>query len=161
MRGKYSTMAPPTQAHCLTVEQVPEDLAMILNDSSLFSNSADITTKEILKRYGDRAKAPRVSSPAANATKTESYGDASSPAAQPSRSYSTREGGAPVAHRVDTDPNMATAWQNESSVRHVGSDLGTPSLPYANPRSSQESHGSPSRSSMRSPAWDRRPMGTA
>ena len=37
---------------------------MILNDSSLFSNSADITTKEILKRYGDRAKAPQINSPA-------------------------------------------------------------------------------------------------
>lgn len=130
---------------------------MILNDGSLFSNSADITTKEILKRYGDLAKAPRVSSPAVNATKYDSYGDASSPAAQAAHSYSGRDG-VPIAHRVDTDPNMANAWQNESSVRHVGSDLGTPSLPYANPRSSQESHGSPSRSSMRSPAWDRRPM---
>ena len=33
--------------------QVPEDLQSILNDSSLFNNSSEITTKEILKRYGD------------------------------------------------------------------------------------------------------------
>ncbi|KAB8356339.1 hypothetical protein FH972_023923 [Carpinus fangiana] len=36
-----------------TMCEVPEDLQSILNDSSLFSGSADITTKEILKRYGD------------------------------------------------------------------------------------------------------------
>jgi len=36
-------------------DQVPEDLQSILNDSSLFSGSADITTKEILKRYADVA----------------------------------------------------------------------------------------------------------
>ncbi|KAF2860835.1 RhoGAP-domain-containing protein [Piedraia hortae CBS 480.64] len=48
--------------------EVPEDLAMILNDSSLFANSADITTKEILKKYGDRAKAPGVGEGEAAAT---------------------------------------------------------------------------------------------
>ena len=63
------------------------------------------------------------------------------------------------AQRVDTDPNMATAWQNESSVRHVGSDRdgyggeGRPNLPYAERggggRNSSESHGSPNRGSMR------------
>lgn len=35
--------------------EVPEDLQSILNDSSLFSGGADLTTKEILKRYGDMA----------------------------------------------------------------------------------------------------------
>ena len=142
--------------------QVPEDLALILNDSSLFSNSADITTKEILKRYGDRAKAPTVNSPAFNAIKSDSYGDASSAVPQTSNSYNGRET-VPVAQRVDTDPNMATAWQNESSVRHVGSDLNTPpNLPYAQGRSSQDSHGSPNRSSMRNGGWDKqRAMGVA
>jgi hypothetical protein len=91
---------------------------MILNDSHLFSNSADITTKEILKRYGGRARAPQVNSPYFNTAKTDSYGDASSPVPQSSSPY-----GGPVAQRVDPDSNVAVAWQSESSVRHVGSDL--------------------------------------
>ena len=89
------------------------------------------------------------------------------------QSAGTRDGGVPVAHqRVDTDPNMATAWKNESSVRHVGSDLGgggtgmqtPPTLPYANARNSSESNGSPNRGSgnLRNAAWDRqRAMGMA
>lgn len=143
--------------------QVPEELALILNDSSLFSNSADITTKEILKRYGDRAKAPVVASPAFNSTKPDSYGDASSPV-PPGQSSSGMP--MPVAQRVDTDPNMLTAWQNESSVRHVGSDtqpnqaggVTPPTLPYAQSRHSQDSGGSPNRGMK----WDKqRPVGMA
>ncbi|KAK3724854.1 Rho-type GTPase activating protein Rga1 [Vermiconidia calcicola] len=140
--------------------EVPEDLATILNDSSLFSNNAEITTKEILKRYGDRAKTPTVS----NDNRT----DASSPVA----SHATFAGNANAAQRVDTDPNMANAWQNESSVRHVGSDMASgqgggtanpPNLPYAQPRRSGESDGSPNRGSgMRGAAWDKqRAMGMA
>ena len=83
---------------------------MILNDSSLFSKSPDITTKEILKRYGDRAKAPQMSS----------AGHASA--------FNRPAEGLSSAHRVDTDPNMATAWGNESSVRHVGGEHGTPPM---------------------------------
>ena len=120
---------------------------MILNDSSLFSNSADITTKEILKRYGDRAKAPVVSHPTFHSAKPDSYGDASSLVPPP------------VAQRVDTDPHMQTAWQNESSVRHVGSDANVaqsvtpPTLPYAQGRQSQDSGsgGSPGRTLK----WDK------
>lgn len=117
---------------------------MILNDSSLFSNSADITTKEILKRYGDRAKAPQISSgpsgPGGGHAQSDSF---------------NRNAEMPNPQRVDTDPNMATAWQNESSVRHVGGEGGlggAPSLPYASgsgARNSSESHGSPNRGSMR------------
>lgn len=33
---------------------VPEDLMLILHDTSLFSNSADLTTKDILKRCEDK-----------------------------------------------------------------------------------------------------------
>ena len=138
---------------------------MILNDSSLFSNSAEITTKEILKRYGNRAKAPVVSSPAFNFNKADSYGDVSSPGpgGQTPNTYANRD----VATRVDTDPNMATAWQNESSVRHVGSDFNQgmatpPTLPYAQSRGSSERNGSPDRASLRNAAWDKqRAMGMA
>jgi len=144
---------------------VPEDLALILNDSSLFSNSADITTKEILKRYGDRAKAPTIN--VSHHPPGSSMSSANNGTTSPT----------PVVTRVDTDPHMQTAWQNESSVRHVGSDrtdggyggagwqggggAGTPStLPYANPRSSQESHESPNRRSIRAGTFDKqRAMG--
>ena len=58
--------------------------------------------------------------------------------------------------RVDTDPAMQSAWQNESSVRHVGSEadqMTPPNLPYANPNASSESHGSPNRMSARAGAY--------
>ncbi|KAK4635237.1 Rho-type GTPase-activating protein 1 [Fulvia fulva] len=130
--------------------EVPEDLAMILNDSSLFSNSADITTKEILKRYGDRAKAPTVNS--AQPTIAAVHNGATSPPSS-----------APVVTRVDTDPYQQSAWQNESSVRHVGGDPMTPpNLPYVNPSASTECHGSPNRGSVRSGIYDKqRAMGVA
>ncbi|KAI5370302.1 Putative Rho GTPase activation protein [Septoria linicola] len=129
--------------------EVPEDLAMILNDSSLFSNNAEITTKEILKRYGDRAKAPTVNS---GHVVVAQNGTTSPPSS------------APVVTRVDTDPYQQSAWQNESSVRHVGSDrdpMTPPSLPYANPNASTESHGSPNRSSRAYDKHQQRPVGIA
>lgn len=36
-----------------TLSQVPSDFQSILNDTSMFSGSAEITTKEILKRYAE------------------------------------------------------------------------------------------------------------
>ena len=122
---------------------------MILNDSSLFSNSADITTKEILKRYGDRAKAPTVNNPMSPGGE------------EPPRSREGR-GEATVVHRVDSDQHQQNAWQNESSVRHVGSEMDrAPNLPYANPNGSTESHGSPNRG-LRGGAFDKqRAMGVA
>ncbi|WPG97747.1 Rho-type GTPase-activating protein 1 [Acrodontium crateriforme] len=126
--------------------EVPEDLAMILNDSSLFSKDADITTKEILKRYGDRAKPPTVNS---NQPPQAHNGHV------PSSSSGGTTSPSPVATRVDRDPNMQNAWQNESSVRHVRSDnpgaggQTPPHLPYAQGRGSEDSHrGSPHRGSM-------------
>ncbi|KAK5677355.1 Rho-type GTPase activating protein Rga1 [Elasticomyces elasticus] len=138
--------------------EVPEDLAMILNDSSLFSSTADITTKEILKRYGDRAKAPTLhSSPLAGA--------------EASNNGTTSPAGGPVATRVDTDPSMQNAWQHETSVRHVGAagdaSATPPNLPYAanggaGRRDSGDSHGSPNRGSIRAGQYDKqRAMGMA
>jgi hypothetical protein len=155
------TCLQPYPSSLLTLGQVPEDLAMILNDSSLFSNTADITTKEILKRYGDRAKAPTVHTQHPGAPSANN-GTTSPP---------------PAVTRVDTDPTVQTAWQNESSVRHVGSDRPEgafgggssnpqtpPTLPYANQRTSSESRGSPNRGAgnLRSGAYDKqRAMGVA
>ncbi|KAI9798842.1 MAG: hypothetical protein M1825_004965 [Sarcosagium campestre] len=146
---------------------VPEDLQSILEDSSLFTNNADLTTKEILKRYGDIARNP---GPQRTVVAADS---------PPSRSRDGR-GNVPVATRVDTDPSQETAWRNESSVRHVqgpgtgasyasGSvntpptslDFAGPSSPYAHRNGSSDSHGSqntPNRNSqLRSAEWGKQP----
>ncbi|KAK0119924.1 hypothetical protein ONS95_011349 [Cadophora gregata] len=94
--------------------EVPEDLQSILSDQTLFNNPSDITTKEILKRYGDLGAAggPR------RTVETESSPLGKSKDGRPL---------APVVTRVDTDPSQAYAWQKESSVRHVQD----PPAPYA------------------------------
>ncbi|KAG9243521.1 hypothetical protein BJ878DRAFT_114149 [Calycina marina] len=88
--------------------EIPEDLQSILSDPSLFQNGGEITTKEILKRYGDLGAAggvkhmtgtPEVSSPGGISNKDRAL--------------------APVVTRVDTDSAQSHAWQKESSVRHV------------------------------------------
>lgn len=88
---------------------MPEDLSSILGDPTLFTNPSDITTKEILKRYGDigTAGGPRHQ---VEMTDTQSPGG---------RSRDSGRALAPVVTQVDTDPSQAYAWQKESSVRHV------------------------------------------
>ncbi|QIW96957.1 hypothetical protein AMS68_002475 [Peltaster fructicola] len=84
--------------------EVPEDCMMLLNDQMLNSKEqGDITTKEILRRYGELAKVPTASPGVAGDT-------------EQSRSRDTR---APVVTRVNTDPQQA-AWQAEATVRTVG-----------------------------------------
>ncbi|KAK6584824.1 hypothetical protein PZA11_003048 [Diplocarpon coronariae] len=96
--------------------EVPQDLLSILGDQSLFNNPGDITTKEILKRYGDLG---------ANGGPRHTVETESSPLGR------TRDSGgrplAPVVTRVDADSSQARAWPKESSVRHVQD----PSAPYA------------------------------
>lgn len=96
---------------------MPEDLQSILGDPLLFNNSSDITTKEILKRYGDIGQngGPRHQVETA---------EAPSPGG---RSGKDGRALAPVVTRVDTDPSQAFAWQKESSVRHVQD----PNAPYS------------------------------
>ena len=96
---------------------MPQDLQSILSDPSLFNTSSDITTKEILKRYGDLGQngGPRHEVETTEASPTSRSRDGTS---RPL---------APVVTRVDTDPSQAFAWQKESSVRHVQE----PSAPYA------------------------------
>ena len=115
--------------------QVPEDLQSILNDSSLFNNSSDITTKEILKRYADIGK----STGAQRTTVVTNPGDSPPPRSREGGNGNTRTR-APVVTHVDTDPYQANAWQRESSVRHVqgpggptytsASQQNTPNPPY-------------------------------
>ncbi|KAF2099477.1 RhoGAP-domain-containing protein [Rhizodiscina lignyota] len=181
----YSSSArPDTDASFLAIEavstmiecnselcQVPEDLQMMLGDSSLFSGSAELTTKEILKRYHDHARAP-----------TATAGGVSPNTPAQSFSRGSRSS-APQVQRIETDPSL---WQTESSVRHVGGpgagmtygpsngsnqhtptsqhhpyDLPGPAAPYAQQGGSQESvNGSPNRSSMRASGLPKQgPMG--
>jgi len=150
---------------------VPEDLQSILNDTSLFTNDSQVTTKEILKRYGD-------------------IGTNGGPKHQVETSESStlvgsKEGGgrplAPVVTRVDSDYNQANAWQKESSVRHVqdpsipygggsnnqntppqqwqGEDLGNPS-PYSQRTSTPDSQPENGRRDWRNSGWSRQPNGS-
>lgn len=95
-------------------------------DSSLFTNSSDITTKEILKRYGDIGR-----SPAHHPVITEANAD--SPGARSKESNGVppnAKAAAPVITHVDTDPYQTPSWPKESSVRHVqGQAQGAPTYP--------------------------------
>ncbi|KAK4099782.1 hypothetical protein N658DRAFT_429003 [Parathielavia hyrcaniae] len=90
---------------------VPDDLIDILNDQTLFNNNGDLTTKEILKKFSERA-ANRLG-PRQYAEVTEIVGRHEIP---------TR----PPARRVETDPSQ---WQQESSVRTVQD----PTIPFPGP----------------------------
>ncbi|TWU78019.1 hypothetical protein ED733_006460 [Metarhizium rileyi] len=85
--------------------QVPDDLLSLLNDPYIFSNSGEITTKEILKRFQDR----RDQLPAVDVSEVYNRPD-----------ISTRS----PPKRVDTDPSI---WQGERTVRRV-QDNSAPSV---------------------------------
>lgn len=86
--------------------QVPDEILGLLNDPYIFSNSGEITTKEILKRFQDRRG--QISITEVN----EVYNR---------QDNSTR----PPARRVETDPAL---WQGEASVR----PMQDPPMPHAN-----------------------------
>jgi hypothetical protein len=106
----------------LTVTQVPEDLQSILNDSSLFNNPSDITTKEILKVYGS------IATPGGPRNQGEPNQGGLRSKEGSGRAH------APVVTRVDTDNSQANAWGTESSVRHVQE----PSVPYGGSSNNQD-----------------------
>lgn len=165
----------------IILQQVPEDVQSILNDSSLFNNSCDITTKEILRRYGDIGRAAahhsQITDPSNTNTKTESLPN-SHESNTTNGSNPAARAAAPIITHVDTDPYQANGWQKESSVRHVqGSgegrapnypthDQNTPPQGYnglKDPNSayhrrqgssdSQASHGSAGRTRYRHSSW--------
>ena len=106
------------------MSEVPEDLQTILNDSSLFNNSSDITTKEILKRYGDIGRS-------AHRPVIHEQGPDAPPRSKDGTNYpSPAKAAAPVITHVDTDPYQTPTWPKDSSVRHVqGQPPGAPSYP--------------------------------
>lgn len=88
---------------------MPDELADLLNDPSLFTSN---TTKDIMKRYQELQGRP----PPPPSDVKEVYNK---------QDVSTR----PPPRRVDTDPSL---WQQESSVRPVQA----PPLPHQNSGSS-------------------------
>ena len=107
--------------------KVPEDIQSVLNDTDLFSSMPEVTTKEILKRYGEIAKRP-----------AELHGTAAAGLQTQQQSSSPEQFTAPTragVKRVDTDPDQLQAWQQESSVRHVAQSsngMQMPSYPQIN-----------------------------
>lgn len=91
-----------------TMCEIPEDLQSILSDPTLFKDNAKVTTKEILKRYGDIARG-------SFSTRPENGGETFT------ITSSNRNNTTPAASaRIETDPSQDAAWQMQSSVRHVG-----------------------------------------
>ncbi|KAM0343364.1 hypothetical protein ACHAPU_008685 [Fusarium lateritium] len=84
--------------------QVPDEILGLMNDPYIFSNSGDLTTRDILKRFQDRRG--QISITDVN----EVYNR---------QDNSTR----PPARRVETDPAI---WQGEATVRTIQD----PSMPY-------------------------------
>ena len=92
---------------------VPEDLMMILQDTNLFSGSADLTTKDILKRCEDKLGSRTASSSHTVEAITRRPGDRPKPPT-----------------RVDTDADQVYASRNELSVREQDyRNTSTTSLP--------------------------------
>ena len=105
--------------------EVPEDIQSVLSDTDLFNNMPEVTTKEILKRYGEIAKQPERQQVNVKAE------TADMPVRSPDATGGNPRAGAPVITRIDTDPDQLHAWQKESSVRHVQQN-GAPSYPSTN-----------------------------
>ncbi|KAJ5917193.1 hypothetical protein N7466_010747 [Penicillium verhagenii] len=85
--------------------EIPEDLQSILNDPTLFRENAEVTTKEILKRYGDIARG-------SFSTRPDNGGETFT--ITNSNRHNT-----PTSARIESDPSQDAAWQMQSSVRHV------------------------------------------
>lgn len=103
---------------------VPDDLVDILSDSTLFNNNGDLTTKEILKRFGDR--------PLMNGGLRGHGDELVGRHDTPNR---------PFARRVDTDPAV---WQDERSVRPVHDQQQYASSMHNTPLRRHEDNGQPS-----------------
>ncbi|KAK7409187.1 Rho-type GTPase activating protein Rga1 [Neonectria punicea] len=84
-------------AHIEEMCQVPDEILGLLNDPYIFSNSGELSTKDILKRFQDRRGQISI------ADVNEVYNR---------QDNSTR----PPARRVETDPAV---WQGEATVRTI------------------------------------------
>lgn len=85
----------------------------MLSDQTLFSSNGDLTTKEILKKFSDRAS---------NGLGPRQYVEVTEIMGRHQHEIPSR----PPPRRVETDPSQ---WQQESSVRPVQE----PSIPFVVP----------------------------
>ncbi|KAK2069383.1 hypothetical protein P8C59_003969 [Phyllachora maydis] len=101
---------------------VPEDLVYAMNDPSLFGpNSGDITTKEILKKFGDRTlqSGPQrfgevVAGSTGDVSSTTVHSGNNGGGAHPPYHHQHHlNPSRPPPRRVETDPG---AWQNEATA---------------------------------------------
>ena len=90
--------------------QIPEDLQAVLGDTTFIKENSEVTTKEILKRYGDIARG-------SFSQKTNNGGETFT------ITNSSRNANAPTSARIESDPSQDAAWQMQSSVRHVQSPV--------------------------------------
>ena len=86
--------------------QIPEDLQSVLTDTNFFKENSEVTTKEILKRYGDIARGSFSQRPA-NGGETFTI------------TNQNRGANTPTSARIETDPSQDAATQLQGSVRHV------------------------------------------
>jgi hypothetical protein len=110
------------------IYQVPEDLQSILEDTSLFNKESDITTKEILKRYGERssnlAHHPLITDP--EKPRLDSH-DSKPHGARNGTTPAPRASAPMITHVDSTDQPHSHTWPKESAVRHVPAQGGGPS----------------------------------
>ncbi|KAL4980954.1 hypothetical protein BDW66DRAFT_146728 [Aspergillus desertorum] len=89
-----------------TMCEIPEDLQSVLSDTNLFKENSEVTTKDILRRYGDIARGG-FSQKASNGGETFTITNQS------------RGANIPTSARIETDPSQDAASQMQGSVRHV------------------------------------------
>ncbi|KAE8316683.1 hypothetical protein BDV41DRAFT_94870 [Aspergillus transmontanensis] len=89
-----------------TMCEIPEDLQSVLTDTNFFKENSEVTTKEILKRYGDIARGSFSQRPA-NGGETFTI------------TNQNRGANTPTSARIETDPSQDAATQLQGSVRHV------------------------------------------
>ncbi len=110
------------------IYQVPEDLQSILEDTSLFNKESDITTKEILKRYGERssnlAHHPLITDP--EKPRLDSH-DSKPHGARNGTTPAPRASAPMITHVDSPDQPHSHTWPKESAVRHVPAQGGRPS----------------------------------
>ncbi|KAE8144892.1 hypothetical protein BDV25DRAFT_145179, partial [Aspergillus avenaceus] len=91
-----------------TMCEIPEDLQSVLTDTSFLKENSEVTTKEILKRYGDIARGSFSQRPI-NGGETVTITSANA----------NRGANAATSARIETDPSQDAAVQMQNSVRHV------------------------------------------
>ncbi|KAI9368612.1 Rho GTPase activator [Aspergillus egyptiacus] len=112
-----------------TMCEIPEDLQSVLSDSTFLKESAEVTTKEILKRYGDIARGG-FSQKASNGGETFTI------------TNQNRGANIPTSARIETDPSQDAAFQKQNSVRPVPGPNGMEPVPGMDYRDRTTSTGS-------------------